>query len=131
MKPLHSKTKQGDLFPISLIQQNPVEYNSIRNAVRFYSTKCFTIPQHEVALYYDQYFLLYWRGDHFMQCTARTDGLLLYGDTTYAIHYKVGMNRGYILHHSTEQFALSFRKPYNQLDLPAIVMVDKTVRRIK
>ena len=109
-----------ELFPESI---NTVDYNSIRNAVRFYSTKVFSIGPAISRLYFKEYFLLYWSGDWIIESSKDKQGILNRNSKSYEIVYKTPLTRGKILSRLDDQFLLSFREPFADFKLENIVII--------
>ena len=106
-----------------------ITYTSTRNGVKFYSERIFSLSA-PIQQYFEQYFLLYWKSDWFIQQSKNKEGILpiYHGGaampTNYAIRYHTrNTNRGILLAHPEVQVALSFRKPSIEWNLPAIVLV--------
>ena len=108
------------LFPESI---NTVDYNSIRNAVRFYSTKIFSIGPQITRMYFKEYFILYWSGDWIIQSSKDKQGFLSRNGKEYELIYKHPTTRGRILHNPDSQFMLSFREPFVDFKLNSVVII--------
>lgn len=112
-----------DLFPHTIIQPNTMDMQIERNAVRFYSTKCFSLPLPITSRYFKHYFLLYYRGDYILNQINDNQGFLRYKNTKYQIVYKLPLTRGKILARLQDQFALSFREPFSEFGIDPIVII--------
>lgn len=108
------------LFPESI---STVDYNTIRNAVRFYSTKIFHIGPNITRMYFKEYFLLYWSGDWIINQSKNKQGILHRNSKEYEIIYKYPTTRGRILHRPDNQFILSFREPFTDYQLSNVVII--------
>lgn len=116
--------KNLDLFP----EANTVEYNSIRNAVRFYSTQVFAMGPNVSRLYFKEYFILYWSGDWIIE--SSNEGKLNRNGKQYQIVYKSPLTRGKILAKLDDQFILSFREPLDGFQLNPVVIISGGKRNV-
>ena len=106
-----------------------LDHTVLRNSIRFYSTKSFTIPSEISVQYFSKYYLVYWRGAYLL--TQIKSGTIQHNHTLYSVVYKRGLTRGKILATLEDQFAISFRKPNIDLDLPAIAIISESNRNCK
>lgn len=121
-----NSAQQLPLFPhLAAHSPNTLDYTLVRNAVRFYSTNVFSIAPPLAQLYFNRYYLLYWRGDHFIAQSADAAGTITItkDSIAYQIVYKNGLTRGKILANIGDQIALSFREPFPEYGLHPIVLV--------
>lgn len=115
---------QHELFPHTT---NPVDRTIEMNAVRFYTNQCFAIPKPLANHYMKQYFLVYWRGSFILEQMQEgyitrkrsIDNRLL----RYKIVFKTPLTRGKILARLENQFALSFREPFQEYGINPVVFI--------
>ena len=112
-----------ELFPSPDHAKNKVEYASIQSAIRFYSTNIFAIGPNISRMYFKEFFLLYWTGDWIIQSSKDKQGFISRNGKSYEIIYKYPTTRRMILRGIDRQFALSFREPFAEYNLPNVVII--------
>jgi hypothetical protein len=86
------------------------------------ATKYFSIPEHD-QWRFQSYSLLYWKGSHLL--SRIKDGMI---DGVYQVIYHPPLTRGKILANPETQYALSFRAPNQEYNLPAYVIVGEATK---
>lgn len=106
-----------------------VQHSIDRNAIRFYSTKIFSLSE-EMKPYFNRYQLVYWSASYFITRTADTEGRIYnaHDKKWYYISYANPHIRARIISAMQSgdgmmQVALSFRSPNDEWKLAPICMV--------
>lgn len=115
----HQVLGQKELFPIPA---NKAEELILRTAIKKYSEELWSIPYPLQYKYFQEYYLLYWKGSHLIK-QVKEGYLYNHDGFGYKIVYKPGLTRGKILANLDAQYPLSFRNPSTEWNLLPIVIV--------
>lgn len=113
-------------LPLNLQSRQPnLDRTIMRSGIRFYTTQCFKIPEPIIEAEFTVYNLLYWSIKHTYHRII--EGMIEKDGIKYRVIYK-NVTRGFLLQAINNdcgnmQVSLSFRKPKEEWDIPATVLI--------
>lgn len=116
---------QGNLFPSSDMPMSNVERTVIRNGIRFYVSKCKSIPYPVACKYLSYYKKLYWSGHHLLESIEA--GMIVRDDIAFIVSYHKDLTRGKILHNKDAQYCISFRAAAPEWNIDPVVVISPAI----
>lgn len=102
-------------------------YGASISKLRDLSLTYFSIPPHYSHCFSD-YYLLYNQGSYILSHSI--NGTIYRDGIEYIVVYHNDLTRDYIKQNRLEQYALSFRKAQPEFELPAYVLVSRTLKQL-